>query len=133
MTENNKPEWFEIADNDRPSVPRKASKSLPLAAVFAATLIIGIGAVVAQSQDEPPANATETTSTQSTMAPAAATNTSATPASSSVTNPAVKTVAKPAATSSGLQNPSIAKLPTKHGDDEGEGRGNHENNEDDND
>jgi hypothetical protein len=133
MTENNKPEWFEIADNDRPSVPRKASKSLPLAAVFAATLIIGIGAVVAQSQDEPPANATETTSTQSTMAPAAATNTSATPASSSVNNPAVKTVAKSAATSSGLQNPSIAKLPTKHGDDEGEGRGNHENNEDDND
>ena len=107
MTENNKPEWFEIADNDRPAVPRKASKRLPLAAVFAATLIIGIGAVVAQPQDQQPANATETTSTQSTATPAAATNTSATSAS----NPAaVKSV--------GLQNPSIANLPTKHGDDE---------------
>jgi cytoskeletal protein RodZ len=136
MTENNKPEWFEIADNDRPTTRRKASKTLPLAAVLAASLIIGLGAVVAQTQEESPANATNVSTSPSTAV---------TPTSSSASNetvaPATKSVAKvsvkPSANPSGLQNPAIAKLPTKGGGDdehEGrEGRGNHEDNEGDND
>lgn len=61
MTENNKPEWFEIVENDGPAIPPKASKTLPFAAVMVAALIIGIGAVVSQSPENLPANATEIT------------------------------------------------------------------------
>jgi hypothetical protein len=137
MTDNNKPEWFEIAEKDQPSVPRKASKTLPLAAVLAATLIIGVGAVVAQVQEESPAIAVETASVQTT-----ASNSTASPSSvaqNSKTSPAAR-IANPAAssavaTTSGLQNPSIAKLPTKSGDDddEHEGRSRNGNHGDDDD
>jgi len=138
MTENNKPEWFEIAENDGPAVPPKASKTLPFAAVIATALILGVGAVVGQVQEESPAVAVETASVQTT-----ASNSTASPSSvaqNSKTSPAAR-IANPAtssavATTSGLQNPSIAKLPTKSGDDddEHEGRsrnGNHEDEGDD--
>ena len=138
MTDNNKPEWFEIAEKDQPSVPRKASKTLPLAAVLAATLIIGVGAVVAQVQEESPAIAVETASVQTS-----ASNNTASPttvASNAKPSPVVR-IANPSAssavaTTTGLQNPSIAKLPTKSGDDddENEGRsrnGNHGEDDDD--
>jgi hypothetical protein len=120
MTENNKPEWFEIAENDGPAAPPKASKTLPLAAVFATVLILGIGAVVAQVQEESPATAVDTTSVQTTASNSAASPT--TVAQNSKTSPAVR-IANPAASSaitatSGLQNPSIAQLPTKGGDDD---------------
>jgi hypothetical protein len=120
MTENNKPEWFEIAENDGPAAPPKASKTLPLAAVFATVLILGIGAVVAQVQEESPATAVDTTSVQTTASNSAASPT--TVAQNSNTSPAVR-IANPAASSaitatSGLQNPSIAQLPTKGGDDD---------------
>ena len=65
MTDNNKPEWFEIAENDGASEPPKASKSLPLAAVLAVTLILGVGAVVSQVQEKSPTIAVETTSVHS--------------------------------------------------------------------
>jgi hypothetical protein len=120
MTENNKPEWFEIAENDGPAAPPKASKTLPLAAVFVTVLILGIGAVVAQVQEESPATAVDTTSVQTTASNSAASPT--TVAQNSNTSPAVR-IANPAASSaitatSGLQNPSIAQLPTKGGDDD---------------
>jgi hypothetical protein len=120
MTENNKPEWFEIAENDGPAAPPKASKTLPLAAVFVTVLILGIGAVVAQVQEESPATAVDTTSVQTTASNSAASPT--TVAQNSKTSPAVR-IANPAANSaitatSGLQNPSIAQLPTKGGDDD---------------
>ena len=120
MTENNKPEWFEIAENDGPAAPPKASKTLPLAAVFATVLILGIGAVVAQVQEKSPATAVDTTSVQTSASNIAASPT--TEAQNSKTSPAVR-IANPAANSaitatSGLQNPSIAQLPTKGGDDD---------------
>jgi len=120
MTENNKPEWFEIAENDGPAAPPKASKTLPLAAVFATALILGIGAVVAQVQEESPATSVDTTSVQTSASNSAASPTSV--AQNSKTSPAVR-IANPAASSaitatSGLQNPSIAQLPTKGGDDD---------------
>ena len=117
MTENNKPEWFEIAENDGPAQPIKTRRSLPIAAVLAVALIIGVGAVVAQTQEESPASATETTTVandqvvKATSSPAASTEAVATPQQSA------------------LANPNIAKLPTG-GEHEGEdgdhdGRGKH--------
>jgi hypothetical protein len=114
---NNKPEWFEIAENDQPSVPRKASKTLPLAAVLAATLIIGIGAVVAQIQEEPPAVAVDTTSTQAASADSSTPPASTAPVATPSVNPTAITTPR-------LQNPSISQLPTKPGgDDEGDDEG----------
>lgn len=57
MTENNKPEWFEIAESDGPTAIPTASKTLPVLAVIATALIFGVGAVVAQVQESSPVNA----------------------------------------------------------------------------
>ena len=120
MTENNKPEWFEIAESDGPAAPPKASKTLPLAAVFATALILGIGAVVAQVQEESPAIAVDAASVQAspsnnTASPTSVAQNSKSSTVTSIANPAATTVM---AGTSGLQNPSIAQLPTKGGDDD---------------
>jgi hypothetical protein len=107
MTENNKPEWFEIAENDGPTAPPKASKTLPVLAVFATALILGIGAVVAQVQDNSPASAVDAASVQTE-----ATNNAT--SQSPMTDPSV---GSSVSSTSGLKNPAIAQLPTK-GDDE---------------
>ena len=60
MSPDQKPEWFQIADADNEASPRKISKGLPIMAILAFAAIIGVGTVVAQTQDEAPANATET-------------------------------------------------------------------------
>ena len=134
MTENNKPEWFEIAESDGPAAPPKASKTLPLAAVFATALVLGIGAVVAQVQEKSPAIAVDTASVQTSPSNNTASPTSVAQNSKSST---VTRIANPAATTvmagtSGLQNPSIAQLPTKGDDDDDhEGRSRNGNHEDD--
>jgi hypothetical protein len=134
MTENNKPEWFEIAESDGPAAPPKASKTLPLAAVFATALILGIGAVVAQVQEESPAIAVDAASVQASPSNNTASSTSV--AQNSKSSPVTR-IANPAATTvmagtSGLQNPSIAQLPTKGDDDDDhEGRSRNGNHEDD--
>jgi len=128
MTENNKPEWFEIAENDGPAVPPKASKTLPLAAVIATALILGVGAVVAQVQEESPATAVEIASVQTTASSSTASPTSV----AQVSNPSTSSTI---AGTSGLQNPSIAQLPTKgEDDDDHEGRshkGDHDDDDED--
>jgi hypothetical protein len=123
MTENNKPEWFEIVENDGPAVPPKASKTLPLAAVIATALILGVGAVVGQVQEKSPAVAIETASVQTaasknTTSPTSTAQDSKSSPVTRITNPAANSAV---ASTSGLQNPSIAKLPTKGDDDEDEG------------
>jgi hypothetical protein len=140
MTENNKPEWFEIAENDGPAVPPKASKTLPLAAVFATVLILGIGAVVEQVQEESPATAVDTTSVQTTASNSTASPTSVAQVSKSSPNAQIANPATSSAIagSSGLHNPSIAQLPTKGGDDDDddddhEGRSRNGDHEDDDD
>jgi len=130
MTENNKPEWFEIAESDGPAAPPKASKTLPLAAVFATALILGVGAVVAQVQEVSPATAVDTTSVQTTASNSTASPTSVARVSKSspiarIANPASSSAI---AGSSGLQNPSIAQLPTKGDDDD-----DHDDDDDDDD
>ena len=117
MTENNKPEWFEIAESDGPARPQKVRTTLPIAAVMAAALIIGVGAVVAQTQESTPANATssEVVSTPSDEQVPVNDETSNNLDSGATT---VSPSATPSTT--GLANPSIAKLPSKGEHEEGE-------------
>jgi hypothetical protein len=127
MTENNKPEWFQIAENDGPAVPPKASKTLPFAAVMATALILGVGAVVAQVQEESPAMAVDTASVQTTVSSSTASPTLVAQVSNPATSAAI-------ASTSELQNPSIAQLPTKTEDDDHEGRshrGDHDDEDED--
>jgi Na+-transporting methylmalonyl-CoA/oxaloacetate decarboxylase gamma subunit len=124
MTENDKPEWFEIAESDGPAAPPKASKKLPLAAVFATVLILGIGAVVGQVQEKSPVNPDEAASVQTIV-------------SDNITASApVVRIANPATSSaitgnSELQNPAIAQLPTKGDDDDDDDEDEDEEEEDD--
>jgi hypothetical protein len=130
---NNKPEWIEIAENDGPARPAKASKALPLAAVLATALILGVGAVVGQVQDGSPVAAVEKASVQTE--PTSATTFSTAMASNSQSSPVAR-IANPAVTSaiiptSGLQNPSIAQLPTKGDDDDDDEEGDDDDDDED--
>lgn len=58
MSNKRKPEWFEITENDQIIPTQKANRSLPRTAVFVAMLILGVGAVVGQTNEDSPANAT---------------------------------------------------------------------------
>ena len=123
MTENNKPEWFEIIDADEKPAPRKVSKTLPISAVLVTGLILGIGAVVAQTQDQTPASAISIGVEQ---------------IQSPQTNPTTAAaVAVGAVAANKLANPSIAKLPTGGGDDDDDdddhGRGHDDDDDDDED
>jgi hypothetical protein len=126
MTENNKPEWFEIAENDGPSAPPKASKAFPLFALLASALILGVGAVVGLVQDKSPATAVDSSTVQATQAndtsPANNTASPTTVVQTSHSSPVAR-ISNPAASTAvtateGLQNPAIAQLPTKGGDDD---------------
>ena len=109
MTENNKPEWFEITDADEKPELRKVSKSLPVSAVLVAALILGVGAVTSQIQNETPASANSASAEQT---PAADTSQTA----KAVSTATAAVVGTTAATK--LVNPSISKLPTGGGDDD---------------
>jgi len=119
MTQNNKPEWFEITDADEKPALRKVSRSLPVSAVLVVGLILGAGVVVAQTQNESTASAISATSTQ---APSVQSNPTAT---------AATVVAGTVATNK-LVNPSISKLPTGSGDEDDDyKRGYHDDDEGD--
>ena len=134
MTEINKPEWFEIIDKDENPELRKVSKSLPVSAVLVAALILGVGAVMGQTQNETPASAVTANAVQATDSQASPTSTAVAAVKSAVSNPVTAAVVGTAAASK-LANPSISKLPTGGGDDEDDdehhGRGHHEDDEDD--
>ena len=139
MTENNKPEWFEITDKDEKPELRKVSKSLPVSAVLVAALVLGIGAVMGQTQNETPASAVTANAVQATDSQASPTSTAVAAVKSAVSNPVTAAVVGTAAASK-LANPSISKLPTGSGDDDDDddedddhGRGHHDDDEDDDD
>jgi hypothetical protein len=95
MTENNKPEWFEITDSDEKPQLRKVSKSLPISGVLVAAMILGV-----QSAATSPADSS---------------------VKSAIANPAtVATIGAVAVATTALANPSIATLPTgnDHDDDD---------------
>ncbi len=120
MTQNSKPEWFEITDADEKPELRKVSKSLPVSAVLVAALILGAGVVVAQSSNETPASAISASSGQ-------------TPTVES--NPTTAAIVAGTVAANKLANPSIAQLPTSGGDDDDDDddheRGHHDDEEDD--
>ena len=133
---NNKPEWLEIAEADGKPELRKTSKSLPVSAVLVAALILGSGAIVAQTNNETPASAVTANAVQTTDAQASPTSTAVDAVKSSVSNPVTAAVVGTAAASK-LANPSISKLPTGGGDDDEDedhhGRGHHDDEDDDED
>jgi hypothetical protein len=116
MTENNKPEWFQIAEEDGPVALPKAKKGLPAAAVMVTALILGVGAVVGQVQEEAPANAVETASAQTVVA------NNPTTTAAPITRTANPAVDSAVTATSAVQNPALAQLPTT-GDDEGDNEG----------
>jgi hypothetical protein len=120
MTPNQKPEWFQIADADNAASTRKISKGLPIMALVTVAAIIGVGAMVAQPQEQTPANATET------VAPAVVDSTQTSASSESLAPAATAVVATKAPSTSGVANP-LAKKPKggeregyEGGEDEGE-------------
>ncbi len=138
MTENNKPEWFVITDADEKPALRKVSKTLPVSAVLVTALILGVGAVMAQTQDQTPASAVSAGLEQTQSAQVNSSPRVASSVKSAVSNPttAATSIVGVAATSN-LANPSIAKLPTGGGDDEDDdddhGRGHDDDDEKDED
>jgi len=139
MTENNKPEWFEITDADEKPELRKVSKSLPISAVLVAALILGVGAVTAQTLGISPLSALNITATQTAQPENNPTAQAVSSTKSAVANPTtVATVVAGTVATNKLANPSIAKLPTGGGDDEDDedddhGRGHDDEDEGDDD
>jgi len=112
MSPDQKPEWFQIADADNAASTRKISKGLPIMAILAFAAIIGVGTIVAQTQDEAPANATET------VAPAVNSNQSSAPSETTAPSSQVSTSKDSGASLSSLtpakgsqDNESVAPTP----------------------
>ena len=119
MTENNKPEWFEITDADEKPALRKVSKTLPVSAVLVTALILGVGAVVAQTQGQTPASAVATGVEQTQSAQVNSSQRVASAVKSAVANPTTAAAAVDGVVAANkLANPSISKLPTGGGDDD---------------
>jgi hypothetical protein len=137
MTENNKPEWFEITDADEKPALRKVSKSLPASAVLVAALILGVGAVTAQTQGVTPLSVSNTNGTQIAQPENNPTAQTVSTITSAVANPTtVAAVVAGTVATNKLANPAISKLPTGGGDDDDDddhGRGHDDDDEDDDD
>jgi hypothetical protein len=134
MTENNKPEWFEITDADEKPELRKVSKSLPVSAVLVAALILGVGAVTAQTQGVMPLSASNTNASQSAQPENNATAQAVSTVKTAVANPttAAAAVVGTVATNK-LANPAISKLPTGGDDDDDDDHGRDHDDDDDDD
>ena len=118
MTENNKPEWFEITAADEKPELRKVSKSLPVSAVLVAALILGVGAVTAQTQGVLPLSASNTNASQSAQPENNATAQAVSTVKTAVANPTTAAAVVGTVATNKLANPAIAKLPTGGDDDD---------------
>jgi hypothetical protein len=135
MTQNNKPEWFEITDADEKPELRKVSKSLPVSAVLVAALILGVGAVTAQTQGVTPLSASNTNAMQAAQPENNPTAQAVSAVKSAVANPTtVAAAVVGTVATSKLANPAISKLPTGGNDDDDDhGRGHDDDDEDEDD
>ena len=132
MTENNKPEWFEITDADEKPELRKVSKSLPVSAVLVAALILGVGAVTAQTQGVMPLSASNTNASQTAQPENNPTAQAVSNANSAVANPTTVAAAVVGTVAANkLANPAIAKLPTGGDDDDDDDDDDHGRDHDD--
>jgi hypothetical protein len=133
MTENNKPEWFEITDADEKPELRKVSKSLPVSAVLVAALILGVGAVTAQTQGVMPLSAANTNASQSAQPENNATAQAVSTVKTAVANPTTAAAVVGTVATNKLANPAISKLPTGGGDDDDDDHGRDHDDEGDDD
>ena len=133
MTENNKPEWFEITDADEKPELRKVSKSLPVSAVLVAALILGVGAVTAQTQGVLPLSVSNTNASQTAQTENNATAQAAPTVKSAVANPTTAAAVVGTVATNKLANPAIAKLPTGGDDDDDDDDDDHGRDHDDDD
>jgi hypothetical protein len=133
MTENNKPEWFEITDADEKPELRKVSKSLPVSALLVAALILGVGAVTAQTQDVMPLSASNTNASQSAQPENNATAQAVSTVKTAVANPTTAAAVVGTVAASKLANPAISKLPTGGDDDDDDDDDDHGRDHDDDD
>ena len=117
-----KPEWFEIADNDEQTsdfikpAKVKNAKSLPIAAAVASAAIIIGGAFFANANSESSASADEENTmsiTQTATTPSADPSTTATPTAPGIQNPSA----------TNGSTPSIGQLPQGRGGDDGDDEG----------
>ena len=132
MTQNNKPEWFEITDADEKPELRKVSKSLPASAALVVALILGVGAVTTQTQNDTPASATSASAEQTPAVDTSPKAKAVSTAKSVIANP-VTAAAVGATAATKLVNPSISKLPKGGGDDDDEDDDHHGRGHDDED
>ena len=138
MTENNKPEWFEITAADEKPELRKVSKSLPVSAVLVAALILGVGAVTAQTQGVLPLSASNTNASQSAQPENNATAQAVSTVKTAVANPTTAAAVVGTVATNKLANPAISKLPTGGDDDDDDDHGrdhgrDHDDDDDDDD
>ena len=110
--------WMEIADTDAINEPRHTGQRLPFIAAAVSLLIIGGGAVFAQTSNESPAQAEETSVTQTSQT------------SSTVSDPAISSPS--ATTPSGIPViPNVAPGVGGYDDDEDDEDEDHDDEEDD--
>jgi len=131
MTENNKPEWFEITAADEKPELRKVSKSLPVSAVLVAALILGVGAVTAQTQGVLPLSASNTNASQSAQPENNATAQAVSTVKTAVANPTTAAAVVGTVATNKLANPAISKLPTGGDDDDDDDHGRDHDDDDD--
>lgn len=84
--------WMEIAESDAIDEPRHNSKRLPLLAAAVSLLVLGGGAVFAQINDEPPAQATDNVEVVATATPEATQLPTSAPTVASTSAPAIPNV-----------------------------------------
>jgi ribosomal protein L12E/L44/L45/RPP1/RPP2 len=134
MTENNKPEWFEITDSDEKPQLRKVSKSLPISGVLVAAMILGVGGFVSQSPDLAPVSSATAAPEENVGVQSAATSPADSSVKSAIANPAtVATIGAVAVATTALANPSIATLPTGNDDDDDDDDDEEDDDDDDDD
>jgi hypothetical protein len=113
MDPMNKPEWFQIAENDGVKPRKTVKRGVRAFALSLPLLAIGIGVVVAQSSDESPANA-DSTSVAATASPKVSTPSVAPKVVSAPSKSVQPAIAKP------------PKAPTDGEDDDHREGGEHE-------
>ena len=115
MSNDKKPEWFEIVESDEPIQRRqrdRKSSTRPAIAFAAVGVIIGAGALIANAGEESPARAeTSVSSSQiatsaATSTPTASTPTASTPTASTPTaSKSDPSAPAPSTPAGGIQNP----------------------------
>ncbi len=134
MTPMKKPEWFQMAEADSPKPMRTIKRGTRIVALVAPLILVGVGFVVAQSNDGGPAlageNQTLVQQSSQKLSATAAPSTNATQAQAAIIQKPVASGDDEESTEANLpKNRTISigtsagpiQPPTGHGDDDNEG------------